>query len=71
MKQFESYDPLSVEHVDEEWLLAERKRGIRNILKSYTGYYDPLAELLQNALDAVEKRAHEEDEHYLPEPGSL
>ena len=67
MQHFESYDPLSISHVDEGWLLAARKREIRNILKSYTGYYDPFAELLQNALDAVEKRANEEDENYLPQ----
>lgn len=67
MNHFESYDPLSIAHLDEGWLLSERKRGIRNILKSYTGYYDPFAELLQNALDAVEKRAHVEDESFLPQ----
>lgn len=32
------------------------KQQIRNILKSYVGYYDPLCELLQNAMDAVDRR---------------
>ena len=32
---------------------------IRNILKSYTGYYDLFSEMIQNALDAVEKRSAE------------
>ncbi len=67
MQHFESYDPLTVEDQDDELLVAARKREIRNILKSYTGYYDPFAEILQNAFDAVEKRAHEEDVDYLPQ----
>ena len=40
------------------------KQQIRNILKSYVGYYDPLCELLQNAMDAVDRRKevlHEEN----------
>ncbi len=67
MQPFESYDPLTVEDQDDELLVAARKREILNILKSYTGYYDPFAEILQNAFDAVEKRAHEEDVDYLPQ----
>lgn len=66
MRHFESYDPLAKIHDDKDWLLSARKREIRNILKSYTGYYDPFAELLQNALDAVEKRALEEDASFVP-----
>lgn len=66
MQSFASYDPLAIEHGDDSWLFAARKREIRNILKSYTGYYDPFAELLQNALDAVERRASEEDDDYSP-----
>ncbi len=67
MQHFESYDPLTVVDQDDGLLVAARKREIRNILKSYTGYYDPFAEILQNAFDAVEKRAHEEDVDYLPQ----
>ena len=66
MPHFESYDPLAIVESDEIWLLSARKREIRNILKSYTGYYDPFAELLQNALDAVERRALEESVGFVP-----
>ena len=59
MQHFDSYDPLTIEDQDRELVVAAKKREIRNILKSYTGYYDPFAEILQNAFDAVEKRAHE------------
>ena len=67
MEHFPSYDPLTVEGQDDALLVAARKREIRNILKSYTGYYDPFAEVLQNAFDAVEKRAHDEGVEYVPE----
>ncbi|HWR35221.1 MAG TPA: ATP-binding protein [Clostridia bacterium] len=59
------WDPLK-EATDEEFVLAAQKREIHNILKSYTGYYDLFAELIQNALDAVEKRAEEGDINYKP-----
>tara|TARA_R110002051_G_C8749539_1_gene500054 strand:- start:83 stop:2059 length:1977 start_codon:yes stop_codon:yes gene_type:complete len=32
------------------------KKSIQNVLNSYVGWYDPFAELVQNALDSVEKR---------------
>jgi hypothetical protein len=48
---------------DPGMLDAAQKREIRNILKSYTGYFDLFSEVLQNALDAVERRAHEHDYH--------
>ena len=67
MQHFNSYDPLTIEDQDRELVVAAKKREIRNILKSYTGYYDPFAEVLQNAFDAVERRAHEEDAGYLPQ----
>jgi hypothetical protein len=31
------------------------KRVVQNILKSYTGYYDPFSEMIQNALDALDE----------------
>lgn len=37
------------------------KREIRNILNSYVGWYDPFCELIQNALDAVDKRREVEE----------
>ena len=36
---------------------AAKKREIKNILDSYTGWFDPFSELIQNALDALEARA--------------
>lgn len=54
------WDPLSEESdIDVEILLASKKREIKNILKSYVGMYDPFSELIQNAMDAVERRADE------------
>src|SRR6266496_3494696 len=51
------WDPLD-EHTaaDTTLVAAAKRREIRNILKSYVGYYDPLCELLQNAMDAVDAR---------------
>jgi len=52
-----SWDPLeAADGSDQELLSAAKKREIKNILKSYVSNYDPFSELLQNALDAVERR---------------
>ena len=54
---FEAWDPLeSTAGADPGILIGAQRREIGNILRSYTGYYDLFSELLQNALDAVEKR---------------
>jgi hypothetical protein len=45
----DSWDPL-VPSDDPGVVVAAQKREITNILRSYTGYYDLFAELLQNAL---------------------
>lgn len=37
-----------------------------NILKSYTGWYDPISELIQNALDAVDERGKAGESDYIP-----
>jgi hypothetical protein len=50
------WDPLN-SNMDPEMLSASIKREIKNILKSYVGAFDPFAELIQNALDAVDRRA--------------
>jgi hypothetical protein len=50
-----NWDPLE-ENIAPELLSASVKRQIKNILKSYTGWFDPLSELLQNAIDALEQR---------------
>jgi hypothetical protein len=60
------WDPLSEGSDDPDILARATKREIQNILKSYTGYYDLFAELLQNALDAVEKRMLTEGADYEP-----
>ena len=61
MENFVEWDPLeSTGGADPGILISAQKREITNILKSYTGYYDVFAELLQNALDAVEKRLIDE-----------
>jgi hypothetical protein len=52
-----SWDPLeAADTVDANVLASAKKREIKNILKSYVSNYDPLSELIQNAMDAVEKR---------------
>lgn len=58
-----SWDPLeAADDTDKEVVSAAKKREIKNILKSYVSNYDPFSELIQNALDAVEKRAsHDKD----------
>lgn len=62
---FEAWDPLdATTGPDPGLIFSAQKREISNILRSYTGYYDLFAELLQNALDAVEKRALEASPDY-------
>ncbi|QNF33640.1 ATP-binding protein [Adhaeribacter swui] len=52
------WDPLlSSKEADSEIISAAQKREIKNILKSYVGMYDSFSELIQNAMDAVDKRA--------------
>lgn len=65
VEQFEAWDPLeSTAGADPGILISAQKREIANILRSYTGFYDVFSELLQNALDAVEKRASESEAAY-------
>ena len=62
----ESWDPLeAAEDTDKEIVSAAKKREIKNILKSYVSNYDPFSELIQNALDAIERRA-ENDKDFEP-----
>jgi len=62
MKMFENFDPLRVhdKQIDESIQLKRTKRSIHSILHSYVGWYDPFAELLQNALDSIEKKDRQE-----------
>lgn len=58
-----TWDPLkaSRDANDTGLLAAAQKREIKNILKSYVGKYDAFSELIQNAMDAVDKRFLSED----------
>lgn len=61
------WDPLaSGTEAEGEIVAAAQKRQIRNILKSYVGMYDPFSELLQNALDAVDRRKDLAEDGYVP-----
>lgn len=66
MSTSESWDPLTADSTDLGMVAAAQRREIRNILKSYTGYYDIFSELIQNALDAVERRMREGALSYSP-----
>ena len=60
-----SWDPLE-EKPTTELVGAAIKRQIKNILKSYTGYYDLFSELIQNSLDALDERKKIERTDYIP-----
>lgn len=60
-----TWDPLiTSKNADTEIITAAQKREIKNILKSYVGMYDSFSELIQNAMDAVDKRALTEGDGY-------
>jgi hypothetical protein len=64
---FESFDPLEAKtEADNEVKLKALKNSIKNILTSYFGWYDPFSETIQNAMDAVEKRANNNELFYIP-----
>lgn len=57
-----TWDPLEAAGgIDANVLAAAKKREIKNILKSYVSNYDPFSELIQNAMDAVERRFGSEE----------
>lgn len=59
-----SWDPLeSANDIDKDVVAAAKKREIKNILKSYVSNYDPFSELIQNAMDAVERRCITDTKH--------
>ncbi len=62
--KLENWDPLDTD-LPPELVTSTIKRQIKNILKSYTGWFDPLSELIQNALDAVDIRK-QKDSKYIP-----
>jgi len=58
MTEFVEFDPLEYKSTNKnEAAVHALKREIHNILSSYVGWYDPFAELIQNALDSLEARA--------------
>lgn len=57
----ERWNPLEIINLSETNMfralaISSTKQQIRNILKSYVGYFDPFCELLQNAMDATDRR---------------
>lgn len=64
-----NWDPLQRRGMEEELLSVAQKLEIKNILKSYTGWFDLFSELLQNALDAVDQRLISTDcpKDYVPQ----
>lgn len=62
MGKLTSFDPLLTKYGgSEEAVISSVKREIRNILNSYVGWYDPFCELIQNSLDAIDKRKEKEE----------
>ena len=60
------FDPLNTnESCDEELLFSAKRREIKNILKSYVGMFDSFSELIQNSMDAVEKRSKLNEKDYI------
>ena len=62
------FDPLNAKYDgNEAVVILSIKREINNILNSYVGWFDPLCELIQNALDSIEKGMQSEEEQYVPQ----
>lgn len=58
-----SWDPLQTSaDVGAEIISAGHKRQIANILKSYVGNYDAFSELIQNGMDAVDRRKRDSED---------
>ncbi|KDR88218.1 hypothetical protein L905_25210 [Agrobacterium sp. TS43] len=65
---FANFDPLKIANshsLDEAAIVRRQKRNIHSILHSYVGWYDPFAELIQNALDSVDKRSRQIEQSYI------
>src|SRR5438270_5238775 len=61
------YDPLEgVTAGNPNLLDSVAHRNVVNILKSYTGFYDLFAEAIQNALDAIQRKAAATNVGYTP-----
>ncbi len=67
---FPDFDPLRAKQAsDSEVAIKALKRELTNILDSYVGWYDPFAELIQNALDSLEERASLDEAGFIPTIG--
>ena len=70
-EQLNGFDPLaeglSVSPTDRSVFEEATRRVIQNILKSYTGYFDLFSELLQNSLDAIDKKIKLSNGNYAPQ----
>lgn len=63
----DNFDPFEKRRSFAHSVLAEIERyEIYNIIQSYHGNYDLFAELLQNAVDAVEARWRQRQSGYVP-----
>jgi hypothetical protein len=57
--ELEGFDPLSegiFQEADRDIFENATRQVVQNILKSYTGYFDVFSELIQNSLDALDRR---------------
>jgi len=68
-KFMEKWNPLEIISMNaqesyRQLAINSTKQQIRNILRSYVGYYDPFCELLQNAMDATDRMAHVTKNNY-------
>ncbi len=67
VSNFVPFDPLKAKlDANTEAQVNALKREIKNILKSYVGWYDPFCEAIQNAIDSVEKRSQQDEGSYQP-----
>lgn len=60
------WDPLQEALEAPELINLSKRRAMKNIIKSYTGWFDPISEMIQNALDAVEPMREVKKQNYTP-----
>lgn len=64
---FSKFDPLTAKQAQNSVAaLHSIRREIQNILDSYFNWFDPFAEIIQNALDAVDMRRRLNEKKYHP-----
>ena len=65
MSTINNFDPLSL--IEGQRIVSSAiKKRISNIISSYTGQYDLISEIIQNSLDALEKKWVISDSNYNP-----